>query len=92
MIINDGIPVEEYFYSDFAEETRSLGYSIYTTSYELHVYDASMVSTYQPSIDSEIVYKRFMSNVLHQIAIDGVAIVLVTTKFSKGVYIIASDD
>ena len=91
MIIKNGIPVEEYFYSDFAEETRQYP-DIYTTSYMLHVYDDSMVSTYHPGIDGDIVYKRFMSNVLGQIALDGVAIVLVTNNFGKCIYIIASDN
>ena len=92
MIINDGIPVEECFYSDFAEETKHHP-DMRTTSYKLHVYDATtMVNTYQPDIDNDTVYKRFMKSVSRQIAMDGVAIVLITSKYGKSVYIVASDD
>lgn len=93
IIITNSTPVEKYFYSNFAKEARQYSYiDNNTTSYELHVYDDSMPNTYIPAIDSDIVYKRFMSNVLNQITIDGVAIVEVTTKYGASVYIIASDD
>lgn len=92
MFINDVIPIEACFYSDFAEETREQCTKAIGTIYKLHVYDTSMPCTYNTVIDSNIVYKHFMSNVLHQIAIDGIATVLVTTKYSKCIYIIVSDD
>ena len=93
MIINDGAPVYEHFYSDFVNIVQDQKPTyIYDVSYRLHVYDVSMTHKYTPGTDNDIVYNRFLSSVLHQIAIDGVAIVLVTNNFSKCVYIIASDD
>ena len=92
MIINDGEPLYEHFYSDFVNIMQDQKPNIYDTSYRLHVYDVSMTHRYEPGCDTDIVYNRFLSSVLHQIAIDGVAIVLVTNNFGKCVYIIASDD
>ena len=92
MIINDGAPVYEHFYSDFVDIIQDQKPNIYDTSYRLHVYDVSMVHSYRPDTDNDGVYNSFLSSVLKQIAIDGVAIVLCTNDFDKCVYIIASDD
>lgn len=92
MIINDGAPVYEHFYSDFVHILQDQNPNIYDTSYILHVYDASMTHKYTPGADNNVIFNHFLSSVLGQIAIDGVAIVLVTNDFGKCVYIIASDD
>lgn len=92
MIINDGAPVCEHFYSDFVDILQDQKPNIYDTSYILHVYDASMTHKYTPCTDNDVIYNRFLSSVLNQIAIDDVAIVLVTNDFGKCVYIIASDE
>lgn len=93
MIINDGAPVCEHFFSDFVDILQDQKPNIYDTSYILHVYDASMTHKYHPGTDNNTICNRFLSSVLRQIAIDGIAIVLVTNDFgNKCVYIIASDD
>lgn len=92
MIINDGAPVCEHFYSDFVSIIQNQKPNIYGTSYQLHVCDASMTNTYTPDIDNETICTRFLSNVLNQIALYDVAIVLVTNIYGQCVYIIASDD
>ena len=92
MIINDGAPVYEHFYSDFVDIIQDQTPNIYDTSYILHVYDASMTHKYTPGTDTDTIYNHFLSSVLRQIAIDGVAIVLVTNNYDKCVYIIAPDD
>ena len=92
MIINNGAPVCEHFYSDFVDIVKDQNPNIYDTTYYLHVYSTSMYSFYTPEIDSDVACKNFLANVLNQIAIDGVAIVLVTNDFGKCVYIISSDD
>ena len=92
MIINDGARVYEYFFSDFVHIMQDQKPNIYDTSYTLHVHDASMTHKYTPSTDNNTIFNRFLSSVLYQIAIDDVAIVLVTNIFGKRVYIIASDN
>lgn len=93
MIINDGAPVYEHFYSDFVDIILDQMPNIYDARYRLHVYDSSMPHAYHPGSDNDATKKNsFLSSVLHQIAIDGVAIVLCTNGFGKCVYIIASDD
>ena len=92
MIINNGAPVYEHFYSDFVSIIQDQKPNIYDTSYRLHVYDTSMTHKYTPGTDTDTIYNHFLSSVLRQIAIDGVAIVLVTNNFDKCLYIISSDD
>lgn len=98
MIINDGAPVYEHFYSDFVDILQDQKPNIYDTRYIydaryiLHVYDSYMTHAYHPGSDNSFTRDSFLSSVLRQIAIDGVAIVLVTNDFGKCVYIIASDD
>lgn len=92
MIINDGAAVYEHFYSDFADILKNNKPNIYDTIYLLHVYDSSMPHIYHPDSNDDTNRNAFLSSVLRQIAIDGVAIVLVTNDFGKCVYIIASDD
>lgn len=92
MIINDGAPVCEHFFSDFVHIIQDQNPNIYYTSYTLHVYDASMTHKYTPGTDNNVIYHSFLSSVLNQIAIDDIAIVLVTNIFGRCVYIIASDD
>ena len=92
MIINTGAPVCEHFYSDFVDIIQDQKPNIYDTSYILHVYDASMSHKYTPGTDNDTICNRFLSSVLGQIAIDDVAIILVTNIFGNCVYIIASDD
>ena len=92
MIINDGAPVCEHFFSDFVDIIQDQKPNIYDARYTLHVYDSSMTHTYHPGSDNDAICNRFLSSVLGQIAIDDVAIILVTNIFGKCVYIIASDD
>lgn len=92
MIINDGAPVCEHFYSDFVSIIQDQKPNIYDTSYRLHVYDVSMTHKYTPGTDTDTIYNNFLSSVLRQIAIDDVAIVLVTNNYGKCLYIISSDD
>lgn len=92
MIINDGAAVYEHFYSDFVNIILDPLSNIYDARYILHVYDSSMTHAFHPDSDNDATRNSFLSSVLRQIAIDGVAIVLVTNDFGKCVYIIASDD
>ena len=93
MIINDGAAVYEHFYSDFVDIILDqMQNNIYDARYILHVYDSSMTHAYYPGSDNDATRNSFLSSVLRQIAIDDVAIVLVTNNFGKCVYIIASDD
>ena len=92
MIINDGAPVYEHFYSDFVDIILDKMPNIYDARYTLHVYDSSMTHAYHPGSDNDTNRKSFLSSLLRQIAIDGVAIILCTNDFGKCVYIIASDD
>ncbi len=92
MIINDGTPVYEHFYSDFVNTILYKMSNIYDARYILHVYDSYMTHAYHPGSDNDATRNSFLSSVLRQIAIDGVAIVLATNDFGKCVYIIASDD
>lgn len=92
MIINDGAPVYEHFYSDFVDILQNKKPNIYNTSYILHVYDTSMTHHYCPCIDDDATYNHFLYSLSRQITIDGVAIILCTNDFGKCVYIIASDD
>lgn len=92
MIINNGAPVYEHFYSDFVDIILEQMSNIYDARYILHVYDSSMTHAYYPCHDNDATRKTFLCSVLHQIAIDGVAIILCTNDFGKCVYIIASDD
>lgn len=92
MIINDGAPVYEHFYSDFVDIILDQMPNIYDARYILHVYDSSMTHAYHPGSDNDATRNSFLSSVLRQIAIDGVAIILCTNDFGKCVYIIASDD
>ena len=92
MIINNGVPVYEHFYSDFVNIILDQMPNIYDARYTLHVYDSSIAHAYHPGGDNSFTRDSFLSSVLRQIAIDGVAIVLCTNDFGKCVYIIASDD
>lgn len=92
MIINDGAAVYEHFYSDFVDIVLDKMPNIYDARYILHVYDSYMTHAYHPGSDNDTTRNSFLSSVLHQIAIDGVAIILCTNDFGKCVYIIASDD
>lgn len=98
MIINDGAPVYEHFYSDFVDIILDKMPNIYDTRYIydaryiLHVCDSSMTHAYHPGSDNDATRNSFLSSVLRQIAIDGVAIIMSTNDFGKCVYIIASDD
>lgn len=92
MIINTGAPVYEHFYSDFVDIILDKMPNIYDSRYILHVYDSSMTHAYYPGSDNDATRNSFLSSLLRQIAIDGVAIVLCTNDFGKCVYIIASDD
>lgn len=92
MIINTGAPVYEHFYSDFVDIILDKMPNIYDSRYILHVYDSSMTHAYHPGSDNDATRNKFLSSVLRQIAIDGVAIILCTNDFGKCVYIIASDN